>query len=120
MSINKFGLQLGGGSDRVTRRGSWSGGVSKNYVREHCLCKDGEVFNAKSRVIRHLADPEADTDAVNKLHLDHHLKLMSDRENRDRMLCENFKREVLSRFEDSENTERTWKRATTITSRPDT
>jgi len=65
MSINKFGLQLGGGSARVTRQ---SGGVSKNYVRENCLCKDGEVFNAKSRVIRHLADPEADTDAVNKLH----------------------------------------------------
>lgn len=117
MSINKFGLAAtrgGGGDGEKVRRGPWSSGVSKTYIRENCLCADGEVFDAKSRVIRHLASPEADTDAINKLHLEHRFELMNDdlndRTNRNRMLCETSTREVLSRLEDLENTEQTWKK----------
>ena len=80
MSINKFGIQLVKGD---TRRGGaqWNDtcGIFRNYVRENSLCVEGEVFDAKSRKIRRLANSEADSDAVNKLHLDHRFKTINER-----------------------------------------
>lgn len=72
MSINKFGIQLAKGD---TRRGEarWSGDF-RNYVRDNSICVVGEIFDAKSRKIRRLADPETDSDAVNKRYLDRHLR----------------------------------------------
>lgn len=73
-----------------------------NFVRDNSLCVNGDVFNTKSRIIRYLANPEKDNDAVNKLHLDHRFKTiikdMDDCVNRNRILCENYKRKVLSRL----------------------
>jgi hypothetical protein len=96
MSINKFGIQLVKGD---TKRGGarWcdSSGVFKNYVRENSLFVEDEVFDAKSCKIRRLADPEVDSDAVNKLHLDHRFKTISEdmdnRINYSRLNCENSK-----------------------------
>lgn len=118
MSINKFGIQLVKGD---TKRGGaqWNDtcGIFRNYVRENSLCVEGEVFDAKSRKIRRLANPEADSDAVNKLHLDHCFKTINDdmdnRINGNRLLCENSKREVLSKIQNLEITLRNWNRDNT-------
>ena len=111
MSINKFGIQLVKG-DAKRGEARWSGGV--NYVRENSLCVDGEVFDAKSRIIRRLASPEIDSDAVNKLHLDHRFKTISDdmdnRINRNRLFCEHSKREVLSKIQNLDITVQNWRK----------
>ena len=111
MSINKFGIQLVKG-DAKRGEARWSGGV--NYVRENSLCVDGEVFAAKSRITRRLASPEIDSDAVNKLHLDHRFKTISDdmdnRINRNRLFCEHSKREVLSKIQNLDITVQNWRK----------
>lgn len=91
-----------------------SSGAFKNYVRENSLCVEGEVFDAKSRKIRRLADPEVDSDAVNKLHLDHRFKTISEdmdnRINYNRSSCEQSKRELISRIQNLAITEQNWKK----------
>jgi len=69
MSINKFRIQFVKG-DTKREGAQWCDGAFRNYVRKISLCVEGEVFDAKSRKTRRLANPEADTDAVNKQHLD--------------------------------------------------
>lgn len=94
MSINKFGIQLVKGDTKRDAQSNY-----KNYIRENCLYKNGEVFDAKSCKIIHLASPETDNDAVNKLHLDHRFTIISDD-------MENFKRGVYSTLHNLEN----WKK----------
>ena len=113
MSINKFGIQLVKG-DAKRGEARWSDGVFRNYVRENSFCVDGEVFDAKSRIIRRLASPKIDSDAVNKLHLDHRFKTISDdmdnRINRNRLFCEHSKREVLSKIQNLDITVQNWRK----------
>lgn len=47
----------------------WSGLV-RNYVRDNALCRVAADFDAKSRKIRRVAQPEADTDAANKRYVE--------------------------------------------------
>jgi len=118
MSINKFWIQL---VKRDTKRGraQWCNGAFKNYVRENSLCVESEVFDAKSRSkIGCLADPEIDSDAVNKLHLDHCFKTISEdmdiRINYSRLNCKKSKQEVLLRIQNLEITLQNWKKDNNI------
>jgi len=91
-----------------------SSGVFKNYVREKNLCIEGEVFDAKSHKIRRLADLENDSDAVNKLHMYHRFKTISEDMdnciNYNRSSCEQSKRELISRIRNLTITEQNWKK----------
>jgi len=102
MSTNKFGIQLVNGDTR----------------RENSLCVEGEVFDAKSRKIRRLADPKDDSDAVNKLHLDHRFKIISEdmdnQINYNRSSYEQFKRELISRILNLAITEQNWKKDNSV------
>ena len=53
----------------------WSG-LLRNYVRDNALCVVATDFDAKSRKIRRVAQPEADTDVVNKLYVDQCVKTL--------------------------------------------
>lgn len=48
----------------------------RNFVRDNALCRTVTDFDARSRKIRRVAQPEADTDAVNKLYLDRCVKTL--------------------------------------------
>jgi len=115
MSINKFGIQLVKGD---TKRAQWCDGAFRNYVRENSICVQGDVFDAKSRKIRRLANPEADSDAVNKQHLDDRFKTISDdmdnRINRNRLLCENSKREVSSKIQNLDISLQNWRKDSNV------
>jgi hypothetical protein len=77
MSINKFEIQLvKSDTKRERRRGGTIRAEFLEITYEKIVWKrensvEDEVFDVKSRKIRRLADPEVDSDAVNKLHLDH-------------------------------------------------
>jgi len=78
MPINKFGLfeqrnnatSTSGSSDRLM----------KSYVRENALCRVVTDYDARSCKIRHVAQPEADTDAVNKLYVEQCVKTLTDQQ----------------------------------------
>jgi len=71
MSINKFGLSLGTSNNLYYQ---WNG-LLRNYVRDNALCQTTTGFDARSRKIQRVAQP--DTDAVNKRYVD---KLLRDRQ----------------------------------------
>jgi len=45
----------------------------RNYVHDNALCHVATDYDAKSRKIRHVAQPEADT--ANKLYVEQYLKI---------------------------------------------
>ena len=73
MPINKFGSSLdksrSAGSASIMDYYKWNG-LLRNYVRDNALCRSSADFDAKSLKIRCVAQPEADTDAVNKLYVE--------------------------------------------------
>lgn len=46
----------------------WNG-MLRNYVRSNALCLKTNDFDARSRKIRHVATPQCDDDAANKLYV---------------------------------------------------
>ena len=48
----------------------------RSYVREKALCRVATDYDARSRKIRRVAQPVADTDAVNKLYVDQCIKTL--------------------------------------------
>ena len=77
MPINKFGISLGRGETQLNYQCS---GLVRNYVRDNALCMVAANFDAKSRKIRRVAQPEADDDAVNKLYVDQCFKMSSNQQ----------------------------------------
>ena len=78
MSINKFGLPL----EKVansTYYYQWNG-LLRNYVRDNALCLTAADFDARSRKIRRVAQPESDTDAVNKRYVETSVNFLRDRQ----------------------------------------
>lgn len=78
MPINKFGL-FDSRNDAPGTNGSWDRLV-KSYVHENALCRVVTDFDARSRKIRRVAQPEADTDAVNKLYVQSCVKRLMNRQ----------------------------------------
>ena len=50
------------------------------YVRNNALCRVATDYDAKSRKIRRVAQPEVDTDAVNKLYVEQYLKTLKNQQ----------------------------------------
>ena len=76
MSINKFGVSLE--KSGVARMDYYKlNGVLRNYMRDNALCVVGADFDAKSRKIRRVAQPVADTHAVNKLNVQNSVQNIS-------------------------------------------
>ena len=73
----------------------WSG-LLRNYMRDNALCMTGEDFNAKSRKIRHVAQPTADTDAVNKLYVEKSIKLLREQQEELERKLVVFQRDMLT------------------------
>ena len=48
----------------------------RNFVRDNALCRTVTDFDARSRKIRRVAQPEADDDVVNKLYVDQCVKTL--------------------------------------------
>ena len=69
MPINKFGLFERRNDATVNNWYHWNG-LMRNYVRDNALCRVATDYDAKSRKIRHVAQPEVDTDAANKLYVE--------------------------------------------------
>jgi predicted RNase H-like nuclease (RuvC/YqgF family) len=73
MPINKFGLfeqrNDAAESNHLSR-------LVTSYVHQNALCRVATDYDARSRKIRRVAQPEADTDAVNKLYLEECIKML--------------------------------------------
>lgn len=98
MSINKFGL-FKRKNYTTDENDHWD---TKSYVRENALCRVATGYDARSRKIRRVAQPEADTDAVNKLYVDTCVKTLMDRQNESdekRMLLEKEVRAIQSVYQ---------------------
>lgn len=76
MSINKFGLSLGAPNNSYYQ---WNA-LLRNYVRDNALCRTASGFDARSRKIHRVAQPEADNDAVNKVYVDTSIKQLKDQQ----------------------------------------
>ena len=50
----------------------------RSFVREKALCRTATDFDARSRKIRRVAQPETDGDAVNKLYVDRCFKSVTE------------------------------------------
>jgi len=74
MPINKFGLFERRNNATVNNWYHWNG-LMRNYVHDNALCRVATDYDAKSRKIRHVAQPEADTNAANKLYVEQYLKI---------------------------------------------
>ena len=85
MSINKFGLTLGTPSNSYYQ---WNG-LLRNYVRDNALCQTASGFDARSRKIRRVAQPEADNDAANKQYVETSVKPLRNR-------LEEFEKKIIS------------------------
>lgn len=79
MSINKFGVSLEKSGAARMDYYKWNG-VLRNYMRDNALCVAGADFDAKSRKIRRVAQPTADSDAVNKLYMEKSIKLLREQQ----------------------------------------
>jgi len=81
MPINKFGLS-DWKSDAIDNHSHhhhhWS--KLRNYVRDNALCRAGTEFDAETRKIRRVAQPEDDDDAANKLYVEQSVKILRDRQ----------------------------------------
>lgn len=94
MSINKFGISLQ--DDKHLHRFDETQYLERNFILNKALCLDGDNYDAKSRKIIHIADPQEDTDAVNKLYM---------RKNFDSLIndikkCEEFQRDTTEKIRD--------------------
>lgn len=78
MSINKFGISLEK-NGTATAYYQYSG-LIRNYVRANALCMTAIDFDAKSRKIKHVAQPEDDSDAVNKQYVETSVKIFRDQQ----------------------------------------
>jgi hypothetical protein len=74
MHINKFGIseQSRDATNAISYH-QWRGLV-RNFVRDNALCRTVTDFDARSRKIRRVAQPETDDNAVNKLYVDQCVK----------------------------------------------
>jgi len=77
MPINKFGLS-DRKSDAIGNHRHWS--KLRKYVRDNALCRAGTEFDAQTRKIRRVAQPEGDDDAANKLYVEQSVKILRDRQ----------------------------------------
>lgn len=66
MSINKFGLSLEMSNNSYYQ---WNA-LLRTYVRNNALCRTASGYDARSRRIQRVAQPEADNDVVNKHYVD--------------------------------------------------
>lgn len=57
----------------------WSG-LLRNYVRSNALCLTTSDFDARSRKIRHVAEPQFDSDAANKLYVERNNQIFRERQ----------------------------------------
>jgi len=48
-------------------------------VRDNALCRAGTEFDAETRKIRRVAQPESDDDAADKLYVEQSVKILRDR-----------------------------------------
>ena len=78
MPIDKFGL-FERRNDAYGANDHWGGKV-KRYVRKNALCRVATDYDARLRKIRRVAQPEADTDAVNKLYMEQWVKTLLNRQ----------------------------------------
>ena len=75
MPINKFGFSLHKSEVGSSTMNYYTlNGLLRNYVRDNALCRSIDDFDAKTRKIRRVAQPEADSDAVNKQYVDQVVK----------------------------------------------
>jgi len=80
MPINKFGLP-DWKSDAIGNQSHhrhWR--KLRNYVRDNALCRAGAEFDAETRKICRVAQPESDDDAANKLYVEQSVKILRDRQ----------------------------------------
>lgn len=92
MPINKFGL-FEPRNDATGTSGSWDRFV-KSYVHENALCRVVTDYDARSRKIRRVAQPEADTDAVNKLYVESCVKRLMNRQKESDEKLTSFEKDV--------------------------
>jgi len=90
MPINKFGLFERRNNDDDSH---WSGLV-RHYVRNNALCCVATDYDAKSRKIRRVAQPETDTDAVNKLYVEQCLKTVKNQQRKSNEKLIAFEKDV--------------------------
>ncbi|EZA62151.1 hypothetical protein X777_03758 [Ooceraea biroi] len=76
MPINKFGVLLERRKAPMNNPYYQFSGVVRNYVRENTLCCHAADFDAQSRKIRRVVQPEADSNAVNKLYVEQYVKML--------------------------------------------
>src|SRR5580765_3230686 len=72
MPINKFGLF----ERRNDATSTSDHRLVRSYVRKNALCRVATDYDARSCKIRRVAQPEADTDAVNKLYVEQCVKTL--------------------------------------------
>lgn len=56
----------------------WSG-MLRNYVRSNALCLTSYGFDARSRKIQHVAEPQFDSDAANKSYVQRNIHIIRER-----------------------------------------
>jgi len=78
MPINKFGL-FERRDEAISTSDHWSKLVT-SYLRQNALCCIATDYDARSRKIRRVAQPEADTDAVNKLYVEQCVKTLKNQQ----------------------------------------
>jgi len=66
----------------------------KSYVHENALCRVVTDYDARSRKIRRVAQPEADTDAVNKLYVESCVKRLMNRQKESDEKLTSFEKDV--------------------------
>lgn len=57
----------------------WNG-ILRNYVHSNALCLKTNDFDARSRKIRHVAQPQFDSDAANKLYVENSIDIIRERQ----------------------------------------
>ena len=72
MSINKFGSSLGALNNTYYQQHQ----LLRIYVRDNALCLAATDFDARTRKICRVAQPETDTDAANKRYVDTSVNLL--------------------------------------------
>jgi len=91
MLISKFGLSKKKNDDDSYHR--WND-IMKNYVYENVLFPFATDFDARLCKIRHLAQPEVDTDAVNKLYVEQRVKTLTNQQKASDERLTSFKKDV--------------------------
>jgi len=92
MPINKFGL-FERRNEAIRTSDHWDKSVT-SYLRQNTLCRVATYYDARSRKIRHVAQPEADTDAVNKLYVEQCVKTLKNQQKESDEKLTAFERDV--------------------------